>query len=254
MCGDCTDGAVVEQVMGGEKATLVVTDPPYDIGKAKWDTVGDYTLFLESIGCLVLETLDENGASYVFGWPGKIALAFSCYPITDSRILVWHYDNKNTPNQSSWGHSFELIIYSWVGVPIFNKDAGRVPYKQSSVDRAKYGLDSKWGGGKGAEYSLNKKGAQPRDVLFYPVLCAGRGQVERVAHPTQKPIDLIETIIGVSSDHDQIVADFFLGSGTTLVACERLGRLGRGVEIEPKYVAVTLERLQGLGLDPQRID
>jgi len=49
------------------------------------------------------------------------------------------------------------------------------------------------------------------------------------------------------------IADWFLGSGTTIVACEQTGRIGYGMEIEPKYVAVTLERLAGLGLEPRLV-
>ena len=72
-------------------------------------------------------------------------------------------------------------------------------------------------------------------------------------HPTEKPVELPVKAIMNSSKEGEIVGDWFLGTGTMIVACERLGRLGRGIEIEPKYVAVTWERLQGLGLDPQRI-
>jgi DNA modification methylase len=55
------------------------------------------------------------------------------------------------------------------------------------------------------------------------------------------------------TDPGFVVLDPFLGSGTTLVACENLGRKGRGIEIAPQYVAVILERLAGLGLTPVRL-
>jgi DNA modification methylase len=73
-------------------------------------------------------------------------------------------------------------------------------------------------------------------------------------HPTEKPTELAERAIRNSSAPDAIVADWFLGSGTTLVACERLGRVGRGCELSPAYAAVTLERLTGLGLDAHKVD
>ena len=63
------------------------------------------------------------------------------------------------------------------------------------------------------------------------------------SHPTQKPVELPAKAIGNSSKSGEIVADFFLGSGTTLVACQNLGRKGRGIEISPAYCAVTLERM-----------
>ena len=57
-----------------------------------------------------------------------------------------------------------------------------------------------------------------------------------------KPIELVAAMIENSSNADDVVADPFSGSGTTVIACERLGRKCRAVEIEPKYVAVTLQR------------
>lgn len=51
-----------------------------------------------------------------------------------------------------------------------------------------------------------------------------------------------------------MVFDPFCGIATTLVACEQTGRIGRGIEIEPKYVAVALERLSQMGLTPQRVN
>ncbi len=63
-----------------------------------------------------------------------------------------------------------------------------------------------------------------------------------------------EVYDGHQTDEGDVAFDPFLGSGTTLVACERLGRLGRGVEIEPKYVAVALERLSDMGLEPELVN
>lgn len=70
-------------------------------------------------------------------------------------------------------------------------------------------------------------------------------------HPTMKPPELIAAMIGNSSRPGDIVVDCFCGSGSTLVAAEQTGRHGYGMEIEPKYVAVTLERLSGMGLEPR---
>jgi DNA modification methylase len=61
-------------------------------------------------------------------------------------------------------------------------------------------------------------------------------------HPTQKPVGLFEKILNDFSEEGQTVADFYLGSGTTLIACERLGRKCRAIEISPAYVAVALQR------------
>lgn len=73
-------------------------------------------------------------------------------------------------------------------------------------------------------------------------------------HPTSKPVELIAKMIANSSRPGQIVYDPFAGSGSTLVAAHQLGRVGYGCEIDPGYVAVTLERLSLLGLKPTLVD
>jgi DNA modification methylase len=83
------------------------------------------------------------------------------------------------------------------------------------------------------------------------VLAADRGG-ENI-HPVTKPLDVWAWLVErVSVSRDDIILDFFLGSGTTIVACEQTGRVGYGMEIAPEYVAVTLERLAGMGLQPIR--
>ena len=87
---------------------------------------------------------------------------------------------------------------------------------------------------------------------WFGFLSGGNREAINRYHPTQKPSALFEDILQRWTKGVAAIYDPFLGSGTTLVACERLGRLGRGVEIEPKYVAVTLERLAGMGLAPRK--
>ena len=66
-----------------------------------------------------------------------------------------------------------------------------------------------------------------------------------------KPVELVEVMVANSSKAGDAVADPFLGSGTTLVACQRLGRKGRGIELSPAYCAVAIQRLADMGLEPK---
>ncbi len=68
-----------------------------------------------------------------------------------------------------------------------------------------------------------------------------------------KPPELIVSHLRNSSKPNDLILDGFLGSGTTVVASEQLGRVCSGMEIEPKYVAITLERMAGMGLTPKRV-
>ncbi|MGA2408801.1 MAG: site-specific DNA-methyltransferase [Candidatus Binataceae bacterium] len=73
-------------------------------------------------------------------------------------------------------------------------------------------------------------------------------------HPTQKPTALIGRLIANSSRAGELIYDPFCGSGSTLAAAHQLGRVAYGVEIDPGYVAVALQRLADLGLEPKLID
>jgi len=75
----------------------------------------------------------------------------------------------------------------------------------------------------------------------------------KTMHPTQKPIALFEWCLSHAKD-TQLIFDPFSGSAPVTVAAERTGRICYGMEIEPKYVAVALERLSGLGLEPRKVD
>jgi len=66
--------------------------------------------------------------------------------------------------------------------------------------------------------------------------------VRRRVHPTQKPVEVCEWFIERFSDENDIIADPFLGSGTTMIAAEKLGRRAYGIEIEPQYVDVAVKR------------
>jgi site-specific DNA-methyltransferase (adenine-specific)/site-specific DNA-methyltransferase (cytosine-N4-specific) len=91
--------------------------------------------------------------------------------------------------------------------------------------------------------------------LAYPsnVLRAHNNR-ELLGHEAAYPPELPSFFLQAYSDEGDIWLDPFLGSGSTLVAAEQTGRVGYGLEIEPKYVAVTLERLAGMGLAPRLVD
>ena len=75
-----------------------------------------------------------------------------------------------------------------------------------------------------------------------------------IFHPTQKPLELIARMVSNSSQPGERVYDPFGGCGSTLLAAHQLGRFGYGVEIEPRYVAVALERFSLLGLKPELVN
>lgn len=212
VCGDCTDRGVVERVMGGERAEMVWTDPPYGVNydggqneqkreKLEGDTSG--ALY----GACMTATLPhclKSAAWYVWfaGTVGKpVYDAVTKAGYTVRAMIVWNKTDAHYGNfMAQYMQKHEPCLYCVKDAPPWN--------------------------------------GATNEVTVWDVKQPSKNEY----HPTEKPIELAERAISNSSDRGALVADWFLGSGTTLIACERLGRRCRGIEISPAYVAVTLQR------------
>jgi DNA methylase/ParB-like nuclease domain len=208
LCGDSTRAEDVARVMGGEKASLCLTDPPYGIGEA-YASVDDTK---EGLSRIVAEFLPiaRGIASVVMLTPGNGNQAI--YPAPDW-TLAWACPAGI--GRGPWG------FCCWQPVLVYGKD----PYLSKGM------------------------GCRP------DFLSKTEGAENGLAHPCPKPIGVWSWCMERgSTDAGEIVYEPFAGSGTTLVAAEQTGRICRGIEIEPKYVAVILERLSGMGLEPRLAD
>jgi len=102
-------------------------------------------------------------------------------------------------------------------------------------------------GGKGELVFNSIKGGVTSSVLEYSY-----PSVKDMKY--QKNIDLFEYLVKMFSNNSDVVCDLFIGSGTTAIACERVARQCIGMELEPKYVALVLQRLCDVGLEPRLVD
>ena len=219
MCGDSTDEEDVGRLMGGEKPNLMVTDPPYGV---EYDP-----MFRErALGAADRRTQggpndDRASWSATFGlFPGDVA-------------YVWHADKQAIVS----GLDLESCGFEIRATIIWNKS--HCPFGQGHYH---YRHEPCW-------YSVRKSAkahwAGKSDQTVWDIRL---DETVEGGHSTQKPLECMARPI---RNHEGDVYDPFLGSGTTIVACEQLGRIGYGMEIEPKYVAVTLERLSQMGLEPE---
>jgi site-specific DNA-methyltransferase (adenine-specific) len=225
VCGDCTDPDVVDLVMDGEKADCVVTDPPYGVdyvGKTddaltiQNDGADDLLGLLSESLCMAFDVSRDGACWYIAAPAGP---QFYDFATVLKSIGVWRQTIVWVKNTMVLGHSdyhyrHEVLFYGW-----------------------KPGADH--------HAPLDRK---QTTVWEYDKPSASR------EHPTMKPVELCENALRHGSDSSDVVFDPFLGSGTTAVACERLGRQCRGIEIEPKYVAVALQRLADMGLEPELLE
>jgi DNA modification methylase len=236
MCGDSTKAEDVERLMGGEKADMVFTDPPYNVQivggthdprdtknygagpKIINDAMSDddFDIFLLRFFSNMHEALKNGGAYYVCAPAGRTETQFRNAldtTLTLRQCIVWVKQQQVFGRQDyHWRH--ESVLYGW-------RDGAAHYFTEDKTQNTVWEID--------------------------------RPMRSDKEHPTQKPPELVARAINNSSKSGEIVFDLFLGSGTTAVAAERTGRICYGMEIEPKYCAVALERLAGLGLEPRRV-
>jgi len=208
VCGDCTDKAIVERVMGGEKAGAVVTDPPY--GQNQAGVTNDAPEQLQEIISGAVTSLPiDNAVVVAFSSPRTFPTWLDATRATGHKFerMLWMYKAaQETFPWRGWLLKSEAILVTSVGVGQWQ-------------DVHPYSHD-----------------------CYYKSEVSGELAADLGWHGSVKPLDVVQDLINRVSTPGTIVFDPFLGSGTTLIACEKLGRRCRAIEIEPKYVAVCLER------------
>ena len=224
VCGDSTQAETYAALMDGVKANLVLTDPPYNVnveetaGKIQNDNMPDedfYKFLLAAFGCMN-ENLADDGSIYVF-----------------------HADTQGL----NFRRAFQDAGFYLSGCCIWKKNAlvlGRSPY-QWQHEPCLFGWKQK---GRHEWYSDRKQ----TTIWEYDRPKASKD------HPTTKPVQLMAYPIRNSSMTNGIVLDPFLGSGSTMIACEETERVCRGIELDPKFVDVEVERwrsyMSDAGKDP----
>ena len=225
ICGDCTDKATVARLMGGDKAEACITDPPYGTAsESKVQKRGDK-----------IKTFDiEWDKDAPIDW---IPVAFDCLDDGSAIISFWDKNNITRLWDSLKNGGFNpLQTVYWKKTTVPQPRPNFCSSIESSVFARKPGKVLCWNGG----------GATPN--VFEANRAAGG---ERVAHETQKPLSLFSWLVELVTDIGHTIYDPFSGSGTTLIACENLGRKCRAVELSPAYVAVALQRFADhTGIEP----
>src|SRR3569623_603109 len=228
---------------------LVVTDPPYAIGKDDWDEFESLDVYVEWCDRWLAEVarvLAPHGSAYVCGFSEILAdvKARSAKRFAACRWLVWYYKNKAYLGRD-WGRSHESILHLRGEDARIDVDAVRVPYNGHTTRYTArvQAVNSAYGRGvRRDKWEPHPLGAKPRDVIEVPVIC--NGMAEKTPHATQKPEALIEKLITASSLAGVFVVVPFVGSGTTAVGAARLGRICLAGDADARYVGLARERLR----------
>jgi site-specific DNA-methyltransferase (adenine-specific) len=237
-----------------ESVDIIICDPPYNIGKdfGNDSDKQEMVSYLEWCNNWIrecLRILKPQGTLYIYGFSENLAFIrtqINC----NVRWLVWHYTNKVTPSLNFWQRTHESILCCYKDKPIFNRDDVREPYTDSFLKNAagkirKPTLGRFSNGDKETTYTAHAGGALPRDVIKVPALAGGAGKKERVDHPTQKPLNLCDTLIKASlnkSSHTLLVVPF-VGSGSECVSAKKNNINFIGFEINGDYINTANERL-----------
>jgi len=237
------------RTLPSESVDLIFADPPYNIKKAKWDSFESQQAYVEwSMKWIeqAARVLKPDGSLYVCGYSEILAdlkLPAMRY-FKGCRWLVWYYKNKANLGKD-WGRSHESILHFRKSKKFkFNIDDIRIPYGRHTLKYPEHpqAESSQYGNGRKHIWRPHPRGAKPRDVIEVPTL--NNGMAEKTPHPTQKPEALLRKIILASSDKGDLVIDPFVGSGTTVVVAEQLGRKWKGCDISPEYLQWAIERLE----------
>jgi len=211
ICGDCTDKAVVDRVMGGEKADMVFTDPPYgmrlDADFSNMKGIGRGNKY-------------ENIEGDFIDYDPKLVFERFGYC---KEIILWgaDYYAEKIPNRNdgSW------FVWDKMGDKGVNDDYDKMFGSNFELCWSK----------------ARHKRALVR-VLWKGIFGLSSEDTKSRVHPTQKPVELAVWFYEKFTKDGAIIVDLYSGSGSFLIACERLGRKCRAVEISPAYVAVAIQR------------
>jgi adenine-specific DNA-methyltransferase len=242
--GDCL--ALLAQIPS-ESVTLVITSPPYNIGKPYEDrkALDEYLSWQEEVIRESVRTLKPEGSlvwqvgNYVEN--GEILpLDILLFPIFRSlglklrNRIVWAFEHGLHAKRRFSGR-YEVALWFTKGDEyIFHLDRVRVPQKYPNKRHFK--------GPKKGELSGNPLGKNPGDVWIFPNVKANH--VEKTTHPAQYPVELVERFVLALTEEGDWVLDPFGGSGTTVIAALMHRRRGAMAEIVPEYVDIARTRLQ----------
>jgi DNA modification methylase len=233
LCGDSTDSDAVARLMDGEKADMVFTDPPYNVdfgGQELSNTTKDGKQVLHHKGANSKHDKIKNDSM-----PDEEFMEFMRGVLSNIALF----------NKGAWYFCFcdlklDLILiplkemgFNWKSIIIWKKNQATLSGKdyKSRYEPIIYGCP---------ESSFYGERYKQEDIWEF------QRTLKNDLHPTMKPIPLIENALNNSSKEGMKILDLFLGSGSTMVASHQLKRKCYGMELDPKYCQVIIDRMKKL--------
>ena len=240
VCGDATDPAVFARLLEGDvPARLVLTDEPYNVKIAGNVTGGAHREFAMASG----EMTDAEFLAFNEAWMAAV-LPYLC----DGGVFGTFIDWRGSPTVHSAAAKLGLVPLNLIVWAKTNAGMGSLYRSQHEL----LPLFKKGTAPHVNNVELGKRGRWRSNVWTYPGASSLGSDARRGLkdHPTVKPTAMLEDALLDLTNRGDIVIDPFLGSGSTLIAAEKTGRVCRGVELDPLYVDVIVRRYRGRDRQP----
>ena len=262
---ECIDALKFMKKLPDSSVKLVITSPPYNIGK-EYETRKSIDAYLDGLKPIleeIVRVLDEGGSlcwqtgNYID--KGEVyPLDIYFYPLFRElglklrNRIIWHFGH-GLHCKNRFSGRYETILWFTKGDEYtFNLDAVRVP--------AKYPGKRYYKGANKGKLSGNKLGKNPEDVwemtqerliddwdaMIWDIPNVKSNHIEKVDHPCQFPVELVERCVLALTNEGDVVYDPFCGVGSTIIGALKNNRIGYGTELEKKYIKIGKERIKDL--------
>lgn len=238
LCGDSTSSDDVRRLMDSERAVLFATDPPYLVG---YDSTNHPHAWNEPDS-------NKDCSEYYHDWDdpeqgrelydGFVSVAVAQAIAEDAAWYCWHASRHQAMLEAVWNRH-DAFVHQQI---IWVKD-------RAILTRSWYlwGHEPCFFGWRKSHKPKRTSDDFPPTVWRIPTVVPGA----KTLHPTSKPVEVFAIPMRQHTLRGEVCYEPFSGSGSQFVAGEQLGRMVYGLEIQPAYVAVTLDRLAGMGLSPE---
>lgn len=246
---DCRDNLAFMQPLLSESMNLIVTSPPYNIGKSyeNRSTLADYVKaqtqvisecvrLLSPSGSLCWQTGNHVSRGEIFPLDMVLYPVFQEFGLKLRNRIIWHFEHGLHCTKRLSGRYETILWLTKSDDYTFILDPIRVPSKYPGKKHFK--------GPKAGQLSCNPLGKNPGDVWIFPNVKSNH--VEKTSHPCQFPVELVERLVVSLTKPGDTVFDPYMGVGSSVIAALKNGRIGYGCDVVPEFVDIAWERIHQL--------
>jgi len=245
----CQDNLPFMRSLPDESMKLIVTSPPYNIGKV-YETRSELDIYVEQQAVTIEECVrllhphgsicwqvgNHVNSGEIFPLDTILYPIFKRHGLKLRNRIIWHFEHGLHCTRRLSGRYETILWFTKSDSYCFDVDPIRVP--------AKYPNKKHFKGPKAGQLSGNPNGKNPGDVWIFPNV--KNNHVEKTDHPCQFPVELVERLVLSMTQSGDSVLDPFMGVGSSVIAAVKNGRAGYGCDVVEDYVQVARDRLRQL--------